>query len=340
MKRYNLLPFKFLSIAVLLCSFNFSCSKDVDGDHPCGPHYTEEVSYTIVNDEEVFVAGYDAGTDQHINYGGYIRIPDKTEINGKTYTVTGIESEAFKNCEKIYSISLPSTLKIIEEEAFSGCSTITSINLPASVEYIAQEEGKGVFYNCFSLERIEVAQSNPYYSSYNGILYDKDKVMVIAFPAGQSSSNSMAASTEGIAHNAFSGCRVQNLSLPHSLRIIGDYAFRDCFYINNVSIPEDVNIIGEGCFSGCVNLKDITLPENLFLIGSLVFNDCNSLEIVQCIGSTPPEVMTTEDGECELVSHWDNQNEVVLMVNTQYLDNYLNNDSVFTKFFSRIVSRY
>ena len=74
-----------------------------------------------------------------------INIPEGVEeIGGK------MSHGAFENCEKLESITLPSTLKKIEEYAFSRCKGLKQINVPQGVGEI----GKSAFYDCDSLGEI------------------------------------------------------------------------------------------------------------------------------------------------------------------------------------------
>lgn len=49
-------------------------------------------------------------------------IPETIELNNETYRVTGLGTEAFANCRRLTSITLPSGLNAIGERAFAGCS--------------------------------------------------------------------------------------------------------------------------------------------------------------------------------------------------------------------------
>lgn len=68
-----------------------------------------------------------------------LTIPSEVTIDGKTYTVVGIDKNAFKG-STIYNITLPETLKSIGDLAFSG-TTIPYLYIPDGVENI----GVGAF---------------------------------------------------------------------------------------------------------------------------------------------------------------------------------------------------
>ena len=67
----------------------------------------------------------------------------------------------------------------IKAPAFST-KNLTSVSLPGSVRSVE----KGCFYNCNKLTVITVAAGNAYYSSINGVLFNKDKSVLVLYPPG------------------------------------------------------------------------------------------------------------------------------------------------------------
>lgn len=69
-------------------------------------------------------------------------------------------------------------------------------------------------------------------------------------------------------------------SIPESVEIIGDQAFKDCSKLTSIEIPQNVNSIGESAFYGCSSLTSIEIPQNVTLIANNAFYGCSSLEKV------------------------------------------------------------
>lgn len=67
-----------------------------------------------------------------------------------------------------------------------------------------------------------------------------------------------------IAMWAFWGCNtLKEVTLPHTVEIIGDQAFCKCSNLTNVTIPEGVTKIGRAAFYDCSQLTSITIPSTI-----------------------------------------------------------------------------
>lgn len=79
-------------------------------------------------------------------------------------------------------------------------------------------------------------------------------------------------------NNGFRG--LEELTLPHSVKSIGDYAFEECVSLKKIEITCPARTIGSGAFKNCGDLESINLPETLISIGSGAFWQCNSLKSI------------------------------------------------------------
>ena len=78
-----------------------------------------------------------------------------------------------------------------------------------------------------------------------------------------------------IGNGAFRGCDFSGpLLLPEGLETIGGFAFANCqFFTGDLHVPESVTSIGDGCFSGMKGVNGwITLPSGLREIGNETFS--------------------------------------------------------------------
>ena len=70
------------------------------------------------------------------------------------------------------------------------------------------------------------------------------------------------------------------ITVPASVTIIGDEAFRYCRKIRKVVIPESVTIISQFAFARCETIEEIVLPDGLKELGNAAFGDCWNLKSV------------------------------------------------------------
>lgn len=194
---------------------------------------TVGIEYSIGNDGAVVV-----GCDNT----NIVDIPETVLYEGEEYPVIGIAGRAFFNCNKMTSISLPSSLTYIGEKAFYGCNSLLSLELPSSVTTI----GQNAFEKCLSIEAL-----------------------------------SLSSSLTEIADETFKDCyAISSVTIPSSVTRIGNSAFYSCYSMTSISIPTSVTEIGGWAFYGCDHLKTVTIPSSITEIKESAFWNCTSLESV------------------------------------------------------------
>ena len=163
----------------------------------------------------------------------------------------------------------------IGNEAFKDCKKITSVAIPDSVTDIYS----GAFENCIGLKEISVSPDNSDYSSQNGILFNKDKTMLITYPCGKSETSYTVPSTVvTIGEGAFRYCyNITSVTIPDSVTNIYSGAFENCTGLTSVTIPNSVTYISDDAFKGCTGITSITLPDSVTYIGDSAFQDCTGL---------------------------------------------------------------
>ena len=132
-------------------------------------------------------------------------------------------------------MTIPEGVTSIRGEAFAGCSALTQIFVPSTVDYIA-EGTYSPFVWCWNLSTITVDSENQYYTSQDGVLFNKDMSELIRYP-------------EGKANDTY--------EIPQSVEVICEAAFRSCKLLKNVLVPESVDQIKNDTFYGC-SLDSIT----------------------------------------------------------------------------------
>ena len=77
---------------------------------------------------------------------------------------------------------------------------------------------------------INVDDSNNYYSSEAGILYNKEKTVLFAYPQNKI---------------------INSIVIPNLVTSIGDFAFSHCESLSEIVIPNSVTSIGTSAFYYC-----------------------------------------------------------------------------------------
>lgn len=77
---------------------------------------------------------------------------------------------------------------------------------------------------------------------------------------------------EKIADGAFKGKMITSITVPSSLREIGNYAFCGCKKLTSIEFLNGLEKIGDYAFKDCKNLTSIELPQSVIRIGKGAFN--------------------------------------------------------------------
>ena len=148
-----------------------------------------------------------SGTGKMNNYNGSNDSPFYYESRIKSVVikagVTSIGYYAFCGCSSLASVTIPDSVTSIDYSAFEGCSSLASITIPDSVTSI----GSFAFYGCSSPLSIDVSEYNKNYTSQDGVLFNKNKTVLVCYPAGKSGDcYTIPDSVTSICSYAFSGC--------------------------------------------------------------------------------------------------------------------------------------
>ena len=109
--------------------------------------------YLIDSDAKTATLAANNGDEK---YSGNIVVPEKVKANdGVEYPVTAFGSNAFKDCDGLKSITIPSSVTSLGYCCFWGCSGLTNITIPSSVTYL----GECCFYECSGLTSITIPSS-------------------------------------------------------------------------------------------------------------------------------------------------------------------------------------
>ena len=148
----------------------------------------------------------------------------------------------------------------IENGAFDDCKNVLSLVIPDSVTEVEINALNGL-RNLQKLTAPAVALSS---------VSKIQKIDTLIVTSG-----------EAIAENAVSGWDyLKSVTLPDTLKTIGDLGFAHCELLEQISLPEGLTSIGAKAFYNCALLKQIELPDSVVSVGNYAFGECASLETV------------------------------------------------------------
>ena len=226
--------------------------------------------------------------------------------------VTSLGSGCFSSCSNLSSIVIPEGVTSVGNNCFQRCSNLTSIDIPASVTSI----GSGCFQYCSNLTSITVFNDNTNYSSIDGVLFNKDKTTIIAYPMAKANEYIIPEGVTSIGNNCFENCsNLTSIVIPEGVTSLGNYCFQYCSKLTSIDIPEGVTSLGGNCFYGCSNLTSIDIPASVTSIGSGCFQSCSNLTSIVI-----PEGVTSLGSGC--FSSCSNLTSIVIPEGVTSLGNY------------------
>ena len=188
-------------------------------------------------------------------------IPSTVKYHGDTYTVTSINTRAFRNCTGLTSVFIPETVSTIQSHTFEGCSSLSSVTLPDNLSQIQSY----AFCYCSSLSSITIPSNVAYIGGY-----------------------------------AFSGCNMTTITIPKSVMSISERCpFSGCSRLTSIKV-EDGNTVYDSrnncnaiietatnvLIAGC---KNTIIPEEVTKVGEMAFYGCSGMTDLYCYARNVPE---------------------------------------------------
>ena len=173
------------------------------------------------------------------------------------------------------SLIIPSSVTEMDPAAFLENIKLKSVTLSKNLEKMDPY----AFGRCYSLESITVPSLNPYFSSHEGVLFDKRMERLIQYPVQKSDKSFIAPEkTRSINDGAFQSNRsLEEITLNDGLREIGSSAFMDCRNLRSINLPDTITDIGMNAFAGDSSLSSIILPPKIEYLSSSLFSGCSRL---------------------------------------------------------------
>lgn len=225
---------------------------------------------------------------QEISWGGGL------EITGYNGTGGDVEIPEEIDEKKVIGIRLSG----------ENCASIKSITIPDSVRYSPHLE------DCVSLTEINVNEYNEFFSSIDGVLYNKTKTQLIICPGGKSGSFTIPEGVTSIDACAFKNCiHLTDVSIPASMT--GKlYNYRDIYTQRD---PKQL-------FDNCTSLTEINIDENnknYSSVDGVVYNKSVTNMLVCPRGR---DSITIPDSVILIGEHPRSVDDLSIITNCSYID--------------------
>lgn len=146
--------------------------------------------------------------------------------------IQSIGAYAFNGDISLTRISIPEQTVSIGNYAFQNCKGLSSLILGSSVKTI----GTGMLNGCPNIQEITLNNSNAYFSTLNGVLYNKERTALIIYPAGK---------------------QLQTFEIPDGVTALKNSSFYGTSALKYLFFPESLTNIGTDAFKGCSNLSKL-----------------------------------------------------------------------------------
>jgi len=217
--------------------------------------------------------------------GGDQEVPEGVRRARIHKSVKRVPQYAFYNCMQLIYVEFHDGIEIIERAAFYHCHSLKSVKL-VGVKIIQLR----AFAQCKQLTDVEFGDE-----------------------------------LETIGMQAFQSCEsLKKITMPSSVRIIGELAFLDCLGLSDVECGEGLERILRGAFNSCRSLLRIVLPLKgdiipdiiagaFITVDNFVFPFCPNLRSIDLVGGVHKTVASLhlEGWRIEMKGEIDRINQVL-----------------------------
>lgn len=242
-------------------------------------------------------------SEEEFAYGDFIckeRLNKYQNENTGEYTYS-VGIEIIKYTGSGGSVEIPETVDgksvtCVLESVFWDCTDVTSIFIPKDVEEISIMMPS--YTKQYSLSEINVDEDNQFYSSLNGILYNKDQTRLLFYPQGYEGVITVSEYVDSIipcrSYCKTAGFDVDENNPEYSSTdgVLYDknktvLIFCPRGYEGDFKIPDSVTLIYPNACYNCAFITSVTFPKNIREIRDYAFWYCTALERIEILDKFP-----------------------------------------------------
>lgn len=137
------------------------------------------------------------------------------------------------------------------------------------------------FSECTSLESIQVAENNAFYSSKDGMLFNKKQTEILYCPVAITGTIEIPDTVTKIGEETFCDCKkIEQVILGANVEEISEAAFYRCSNLKSIELPNGLKTIGRDAFSSCQSLKELTIPASVISLDRSAIEYCQNMEAI------------------------------------------------------------
>lgn len=178
-----------------------------------------------------------------------------------------IESSAFWDNQYIEEVVVPDTVVNLGGDTFYNCKNLKKINIPQNVRFM----GNNPFAGC---PKIRVKNSSPCFVYENGVLYNKEKDLII--------------------YCSILGNETE-FNIPEGVKIIGKHAFYMCDRFKHITLPKSLLKMENNPFSGCSKLE-LDCRSSAYVIRNDVIYNGYQTAVVGALNKIKSKRLVLQDG--------------------------------------------
>nr|MBQ5810916.1 leucine-rich repeat protein [Clostridia bacterium] len=226
--------------------------------------------------------------------GEFIVDPDNesfVEIDGVLFTCDMKTLVAYSNVKEGGSYTVPSGVETIAFAAIIN-QYLAELIIPESVTQIY---GRNSF-----IESFVVSENNSVYSSVDGVLFNKEKTILIAYPSYKRGTDyTVPYGITSIMDSAFVEVQyLKTLTLSESVTDVYSESIWGCWNLESITFESPTTLYLESSIGWCENLKEVTVyAQNVYLgYSEWLFNGCPDNLVIKCVKGSALDTFAIELG--------------------------------------------